>query len=457
MILPGLLTGYLTLLMAGFGIALLISKGERQLNLLGYGCLSWIFGAGAVSLLLWVCGSFVAGAMLQTVVTVACVGLLIVGWRTKQRRGAKFTFPLPQGVLEWLLTGLVTLEIATIFFVSFKNTLGWDGLLNWEIKARYAFMNGGLLPSFYYSNTGRSFSHPEYPLGIPYAELWLYLWMGQAHQFWVKTIFPIFYGVGSILLALFSARLSAQRWSGLIVAALVPFIPYLMVGPGGVIFAYADFPLSVFYLAALGYLLHSLDKHDASLWLYAACIALLPWMKREGLILWCVMALLGLVSSMRRKNVRAFLWLLLPGLLVIASWRIYLALLNAVSPSDFSGLSFHTLHANRFFPICERLFAELTAIGHWSIFWLLAGAAMVYLVCRLHNMKSLMLAGAVLLPIILYCLTYLFSAWSSYTAHITASLPRLLLHVVPVAWLTIGVALPFARRQQNVVSSEQTS
>jgi len=129
--------------------------------------------------------------------------------------------PMPRNLIEWLLTSLLLVEITVFFYVSFKHTLGWDGLLNWEIKARYAFLNGGVIPGSYYSNPGRAFSHPEYPLAIPFTELWLYLWMGEPHQFWVKTIFPLFYAAGALLLALFVTRLSTKRWPGLIVATLL--------------------------------------------------------------------------------------------------------------------------------------------------------------------------------------------------------------------------------------------
>src|SRR4029077_5969145 len=126
---------------------------------------------------------------------IACIILAALGWRGKGDSQTKFVVPFPNGMIEWFLASFLVLEIAAIAFASCKHTLGWDGLLVWEIKARYAFMNGGSLPASYYSGPGRAFSHPEYPLGIPFTELWLYLWMGQAHQFWVKTIFGIFYAV----------------------------------------------------------------------------------------------------------------------------------------------------------------------------------------------------------------------------------------------------------------------
>ena len=448
MILLQLAAAYLTLFAAGMGVTLLLLRSLSRLNLLECGCLAWLFGVGVVSLLLWIGGTLVSGVILQAIVTVACLALGVTGWRAKQRAGVIFELPRPSGITQWLLTIFVLLEIATIFFVSAKHTLGWDGLLNWEIKARYAFVNGGVLPVEYYSSAGRSFSHPEYPLGIPLTELWLYMWIGEAHQFWIKTIFPFFYAAGACLLALIATRISGRCWVGLLIAALFPFIPYFTSGPGGVIVGYVDFPVSIVYLTGLGYLLYSLSTRiEYPFYIYASCLALLPWLKQEGAILWCVLVALGLVVSWQQKKVRLFAVSILPGLFVIISWRLYLKLMDAVPPTDFSPLSVHALlnSAHRVGPICRTLFAEIESTNHWGSFWLLTGLALLYLLVLFRDIRSVVLAGAILVPVMVYSSTYLFSAWPSYTAHVTASMPRLLLHIVPTAWLAIGLALSFRR------------
>jgi hypothetical protein len=42
----------------------------------------------------------------------------------------------------------------------------------------------------------------------------------------------------------------------------------------------------------------------------------------------------------------------------------------------------------------------------------------------------------------------------SYTAHITSSLPRLFLHVMPAAWLAIGLALSPPKAQTETLESK---
>jgi len=451
MILVGLGAAILTIFAAGFGVTLSIFARTNRFNLVECACLSWLLGSGIISLLLWIGGTFCSGLVLQAVVTIACLALAIFGWREKQKAAARSHFSTPKNLVEWVLATIVAVEAAILFFVAFKHTLGWDGLLNWEIKARYAFFNGGVIPASYYSSAGRAFSHPEYPLGIPFTELWLYLWMGEPNQFWVKIIFPLFYAACAPLLALLVSRLSGKRWVGLLTAALLPFVPSISASPGGIVVGYVDVPLSVFYLAALGYLLLWFKTNNVRfIIVFAACSALLPWIKSEGIILWAVLVLLGLGLSFSKRRVAQFLISIGPGLLVILSWRIYLKLAHLWPHSDFARPSFSLLRENagRIHDIIGILFAELSETVHWSIFWLLAAVAVVYLIGS-RKLEKLVLAAAVVLPVILYTLIYLFSTWPSYSAHMTSSVPRLLLHVMPAGWLAIGLALTQPKDQNR--------
>ena len=451
MIFLGLVAGYLTLLIAGAGVALLIMSRAARINLIELACLAWLFGVGVISLSLWLGGILFSGIALQMVVIAACIALGVLGWRTKQNSRLQLFLPRPTNRLEWILVVFLLLELVTIFFVSLKHTLGWDGLFNWEIKARYAFLNSGVLPTSYYSSSGRAFSHPEYPLAIPFTELWLYLWMGAPHQFWIKTIFPIFYIAGALLVALFVTRLTGKSWLGLLVALLIPFVPFVTASPGGVIVGYADIPLSVFYVAALGYLLCSFEPDQKFFWrVFLATLALIPWIKSEGLILWALLALLGLIVALRQQRIALALMSILPGVFLILAWRAYLQIQHVARPSDFAQPSLHLLTGNlsRVGPIMRTAFEEVSETAHWSIFWLLALTAIIYLFSSRQFLR-IVVAITVVAPVVLYLMTYLFSAWPSYTAHVTSSLPRLLLHVMLASWVAIGLALAPARAKSE--------
>lgn len=442
MIVIGLIAGYVTLLILGFGITMLLMRGAPRLNAIEICCLSWLLGTGAISILLWLCGSCVAGPVLQLVVTALCVTLGLAGWSAIRRSTSACTLPRPRNFLEWTLAAVLALEVGIVFCVALKTPLGWDGLLDWEIKARYAFLNGAVLPAHYY-DSGRAFSHPDYPPAIPFTELWLYLWMGAAHQFWIKTIFPMFYAAGAGLLALLCRRLTGRTWAGYVVAALFFFVPQATLRMGGAVYGYVDFPISVLYLAAIGYLLCWIKSQSACHFrIYAVCLALLPWFKREGAILWLIAALAGAAIILTQRKSRTMLLALVPGAIMIMAWQFYLHAMHSPASQEFLPLSLTTLwhNAGRLVRISQVLYFETSDPENWSIFWLISAAAIIYLFLRIQTLQSAVLFCAIVLPIMAYLSVYIFSAWPNYLQHAGTSLARLLMHVVPVMWIAIASA-----------------
>ncbi len=442
MILIGLIAGLGTILLAGFGVTLLLLRNTPRLQAAECLALAWLFGCGAVSLLLFLGGIFMTGLPLQLLVTLGCVGLAFSGWKAKA--GSPWVVPKPANKLEWFLSALIVFGVLTMFLASAQHTLGWDGLLNWEIKARYAFLSGGVLPSAYYRDAARVFSHPEYPLLIPMTETWLYLWMGEANQFWVKTIFPLFYAAGAILLALVGSRMAGRRWPGLAVTALLVLVPFLTNGTGGVVVGYADFPLGVVYLAVIGYLLTSLKQDDArSFRVYAAAMALLPWMKREGIVLWLVAAFCGAIVLWQRRG-KPGAWLsLVAGVAVLIGWRVYLHVVHAVESHDFLTPDWTMLRTNfyRVGPVFREVFMEMSRASDWSFFWWIVLAAFGTLAFRARHVGTFLLSLGVFAPIALFGCSYVFSAWPDYLAHMSTSFPRLLLQIMPAGWVAVAAAV----------------
>src|SRR6266480_3810399 len=443
-----LLCSFGTLLVAVYGVLALLVRQKTRLPLTEQIAFSWLLGIGVVSLLLWIFGPFVQGVLLPGLVSIICLSLGFVGWRQTVPLSLGRRGPKP---FEILLGIIVVIEIASVFYLSFVHTLGWDGLLNWEIKARYAFANDGIIPATYFSDSGRAFSHPEYPLAIPFTELWLYFWLGQADQFCAKTIFPAFYVVGIFLLVALGRRLAGRTWIGLLVAAFLFFVPQITVEVGSAIAGYTDFPLSVFYLATIGYLFCAAKpKNDAFFRLYAACLALLPWVKRDGVILWTVAAACGVfVILSTRKSSRSLL-AFFPGLLIICGWHFYLSTMHALRPADFLPVNLETLssHLYRIPPLLSAFLAEFYNLPTWSLFWFVVAIGVAHLLRRMGNPRVLVLLAALIVPIFLYLLIYVFSSWPSYLDHVGLSISRLLMHVAPVGFLVTILAVS-SRSKKN--------
>jgi hypothetical protein len=433
-----------TIFAAGLGVLHLLVRWPLRLNLPEEFGLSWLLGTGAVSLLLWAFGLFLRGPVLAGSTALICIALPLVAWGAKGRdafccRSFRMLRPL-----ELLLAGILLLQVVRIFYLASIHNLAWDGMLNWEIKARYAFSNAGALPAAYFRDGGRLFSHPDYPLAIPFTELWVYVWLGEANQFWAKMIFPLFYVAGALLLTGISARITGKLWLGLAAATLLFFIPQVVTALGGsAIVGYADFPLSAFYLGTIGYLLYACQhEENNSLPLYAACLCLLPWVKREGGILWLVAAFCGALVIWRTKRSIGCLFALLPGLVMFAGWRLYLAKMDAISCPEFLPISLSTLsaHADRIRPLIFTFASEFVNTNKWGLFWLPVGIASAYLVGRCREVSAIVLLFAMLTPLITYPLIYIFSAWPNYMGHVACSGSRLFLHVAPLSLLAISLA-----------------
>jgi hypothetical protein len=450
----GLLTAYLVLFIGGGGVAAMLLSGSRRINPIELFSLAWLFGVGVISLLLWVCATFCSGTLLLFLVTLVALLIGAMGCWVFRKTGCRFHWPVQLSTLEWFLVAVLVMQAGAIFYASCKHTLGWDGLLVWEIKARYAFLNNGVLPTQYLRDSSRVFSHPDYPLALPLNQLWIYLWIGEANQFWAKTIFPIFYAVGTSLLAILGSRLTGSRLLGFLIAGLLFFVPQVTVGTGGTLVGYADFPLGIFYLATVGYLLCALRQRlPGSFAIFAASLALLPWIKKEGTILWAVALLGGLaVIIIQRRSYRTCL-ALLPGLVLILAWKIFLRAASAAESLDFVTISASALRANcgRIVGIYGAIFHEMTTTEHWGIFW---GIVAIAALCALWNWRQiipLFLLTSICLPLAIYSFSYVFSSWPQYLDHVGSSITRLTMQFIPVAWLLIGTAAARTAVEQKKV------
>jgi hypothetical protein len=441
-----------TILAAGFGALTLILGEPKCLSFAEQLALSWLGGTGIVSLSIWLLGFVLSGPALFSVVSFICVALPLVAWKTK---GAfRFQELRRANRIELGLACILAVEILAVGYLAFTHTLGWDGLLNWEIKARYAFANGGVMPAAYLQDAGRAFSHPEYPLAIPFTELWLYFWLGEASQFWAKVIFPIYCASGAVLLVAISARLTGKLWTAFVAGIVLFFVPQITVEVGSAIVGYADFPLSVFYLAVIGYLLCANRNSDNGDFfrIYAVCLAFLPWVKREGVISWLIAAICGVFVIWRSKRSPKYLCALLPGLCIVLAWRVYLSQMHAVSSSDFMEMNLANLRANihRLGPILSCFASEVTDIKVWGLFWLMAGLAGVYFVRRHGNAGAIVLIWSIVAPLAAYASIFVFSAWPDFHRHAGLSIGRLLMHITPLACLTLPAALASLPSLQEV-------
>ncbi len=422
----------------GYGVQSFLAGSSRSFNLAEQAALSWLFGAGVISMLIWLGGFVFKGGILPGFVLVVALWFSYIGWRRRERISIRRF-----DKTEFFLLLLIVAEVCVVFYLSFTHTLGWDGVFNWELKARYAFASNGVLPAALFHDSGRRFTHQEYPVCIPFTELWLYFWLGEANQLCAKLIFPLFYCAGVLLLAALVARFSGRRWLGLAAAGMMFFVPQITVRNGGAIFGYADFPLGIVYLAAIGLLVRAATEDSAACWrAFAFCLALLPWMKREGLVLWAVAASCGAIVILRTKKSRAAFFALTPGLLVAVAWACYLRAMHLAASSEFLPPNLSTLrsHLDRLLPIVHIFASEFYNLSTWGVLWFAVVFACLSLLRRIREIRSAILLLALFVPVAIYLPVFTLSNWPNYLLHVYLSLSRLLLHVAPLGLCIAGVA-----------------
>jgi hypothetical protein len=440
----------LALLMAGFGIAVSLAPRSRSMGMLEALSLSFLLGAGFVSLASFSTSLFYRGPMLVWVVSSSSVALGIAGMLALLRDPSRLRLSFPSDVRTIVFSTILAVQTAVVMWVALHETLGWDGLVVWELKARLAYLQGGAVPTSYFSDPTRAWSHPEYPLLLPLTESWFYVGLGGPHQGYAKIILALFYPVAIGMLYSGASRLGGRSWRGLLAGFLLFFIPTAVVGEGSATSGYADFPLAVFYLGSAVYATEYLQSGEkGALALAGVLAAFLPWTKQEGIILWLCAAALIIAAGARSQALRPALTAILPGLLVFLGWRAFLASVNAPQLRDFEPLSVTTLWSNlgRLQYLAQWLLVEFTNSERWSLLWPALGLALLFMLARRRKPAYGTLAAAAVLPLLLYPLIYVFSAYSPFLGHVENSLPRLMLHASLVALMVIALAVPARRRQ----------
>ena len=435
----------LALLMGGFGVTMSLAPRSRSMGTLEVLSLSFLLGAGFVSLACFCTSLFYRGPMLLWVVSAGCVALGVAGVWAVLRDRSRLRLSLPSDVKTIAFSAILAAQIAVVVWVALHDTLGWDGLVIWEFKARLASLEGGAVPTGYFSDPTRGWSHPEYPHLVPLTEAWLYAWLGGPHQGYAKIIFALFYTVAVGLLYSGASRLSGHPWRGLVPGFLLFFVPMAVVGEGSATSGYADFPLAVFYLGSAIYVAEYLQTGErGALALAGALAALLPWTKQEGIILLLCIAALIIAQGVRNRTLRPTFAAILPGALVFVAWRIFLAQVSAPQLRDFESLGATTLSLNlgRMPHLAQWLLVEFTNWERWSLLWPALGLALLFIFARGRKPGYVALGAMAVLPLLLYPLIYVFSGYSPFLGHVENSLPRLMLHAAPVALVVIALAVP---------------
>lgn len=404
---------------------------------------SWILGSGVVSfvtfLLLW------AGAPLTpAVLAFGTTGVVL--WLFLRRGRCLPRVVAPElGGWALLFVAVIAVETILVGFTALVAPLtAWDSWVNWASKARVLFIDQELSAAVH-NDSSRLPTNPGYPLLLPLAETWLFVWTGSPDERAVGAI-SILYVLSLVLLFWSAARRVLPPTGALAVTALLASVPRVTrAAPTGL----ADLPLAAFVLASFLLAAETLagEEQRAPLPLLGLLAGLLPWMKDEG---WLWLALLGgvlaagLLVKVRRGEARssgallalgAFLAMAVP---VSAAWQLFLASRGTIR-YVFLPVTLETLARNghRLPEIAGRL-TRASLDPAWNFVWPLVGLALLAGGRKALSRPYGWLSVPVVLFVALAGLSYVFSGFEPYEPHLRNSVDRLLLQALPLALLWLA-------------------
>ncbi len=328
----------------------------------------------------------------------------------------------------------------------------WDAWSFWALKARM-FTSGGP-PRGYFHDSLTLYTHPDYPLNLPLAAAALFRIHGQIGVVLAALLGPACFGALLLLLYAGLTRLYGRATAALAVGAL-SFVPALPVQAAS---GNADAPLAMYTGAATLYLLLWWRlRRPADALLMGLLAGGAVWTKREGLPVAALLLAAYIVGEFLRAresrragdNSRASkLARLRPIAGVIAAsvvlplpWLLFCLIARPLG-RDFLPFtpSVFLAHADRLPHIVALFLLQMLDVANWGLLWLLL-AVLLFVAARRLPPYGRGLLLLLLGQLCLYIVSFVFSDWQPYTAHIQTSLDRLLAQAVSPALLLLVAAI----------------
>jgi hypothetical protein len=450
----------LLLLTAGYGLVALVAR-QMAMYWFERWAASYLIGMASLSVV-WIISSVLIPTIHPIWLTSGCsaaLGLAAYRRCTVARPGDRPSLEASVGTcaFQWpdvILASILSLEFLSLTVASWRSSLGFDGVFNFELKARLMFEHSsGQLPLAYLSDVSRAWSHPQYPLMVPFGELWVYTWLGRVDQAAIKMLFPLFF-FALVAFVCGAVRRVAGGRIALASGVGLGLMPPLTLLPGAAS-GYADVPLAAAVAGSVAFTFHALRKGDSEAVTVAGLLlAVATWTKAEGVVIAGTLGVLGVLClrlqereqapSISLRHSLVLLWM--PSVAAVC-WLVVQYRYGIPAP-DFVPLSARSVldNAERLPIIADLIVRELVRPGHWGLVWPASAIAVVLAAGRQQGLiaSDRFLVGAIYFPLILYTLPFMLSSWADVGEHVRSALPRLLVPLSPVALLFTVVT--FCRR-----------
>jgi hypothetical protein len=451
---------FITPLLIGFTVVLILWPGGLKENLILKGLLSVGVGFGLISDLFFIWCLFFTPAgrtyfVFEFGVLLGLILLLILLRRKEIRsifKPEKKISSKPRNRLPWIswlllatLSASVAFAAATFFMISFLEPHGtFDAYAIWNFKARVFFLD----PSHWkeaLSPVQDWMTHPDYPLMLPMnvTRAWEMIKNDNtrvpillAGLFTLSTAGLLFAGLRSL-------RSLAQGPLGGMILFATPWL--VTIGRA----QKADIPLTYFILAAcVLFVFYWREKKRNYLVLAGFMAGFAAWTKNEGELIVLVLMVMHSILIVWSGNRRSFWKELLPLLiglalpvLVLAYFKVNLAAANDIFQGQNSGTFLQKItDMSRYAAIASSYWGLLLNFGGWVFPFIPVLAVYAWFFHGKHAIGEkkiiIVLAGFCALVLLGYTAIYLISPYP-IEWHLHTSADRLWMHIYPVALLTV--------------------
>ena len=461
-------TAIILLWLAGIGIYFLLTKEAKEYCVYELVGLSFLLGTIFIALGSLLTSFFLPRGISRAILTLICLGLGSYGvkvlmqkpaGKNAESRANYFFIPRSAFRLPRLSLGIFVIllaQLSVVGWLGIHTTLSWDGLVNWEMKAKVFYEQGGI-PKRFLQSEALAWAHVDYPPLLPLNQAWTYGWLGEANQNAGKMFCVIFYLIA--VLILLSVRNNSSDAPTINFAWVMFFIPLTWISEGSATTGHADFPLAVFYLATAKLLSEFAESGEPGRLKLLGAIGLgLVFVKQDSVILLTTLLVtLPLVLfALRLRIAISYRWLLalLPASVLYGIWKLSMRFLSPYFSQDFHFTSHASWQsfAERLNAVNYFFFWELLNPIHWGALWIIFFIVIgvkffpkIFEKRKTDSLQDLLpaltLILLVLIPLSGYFLIYLFigttANWLTLDYWLSTSAARLFLQISLVALLGI--------------------
>jgi hypothetical protein len=441
------------ILVAGYTVMRLLLKSPPDSPAKVF-ALSFGLGAGTVSFIFFLNGLiFGTPPSLNIIIFLFLASLILLFVYNRKNpfkpKSLKFAFD-PMAILT---VSVIAIMFSVVFLHSIMPLYEWDAFAIWGLKAKVLLHEGLGLKSDYFQNHNLTYSHPEYPLLVPYLMSGACL-AGNHHEFFYKIIFPFFYLAFTCLIYT-AARWKLKRAHALFITAIFASTPALVRWSGA---GTADMILSFFYAGSIIYLIKFFDDDEFHNLMISVLFSLFSaFTKNEGLPLVMIniaaLTIFTSTPSLKMKKLKAPVVYISAFLILYLPWLLFSLKIPKLHENYLGNITVAKFAANigRLPLIIHEMGSQFLSLKNWGLFWILMSVAVI-VGGRLFKERAVILLWCMFVGhFLLYALVYIISPYA-FPELISQTIDRLYLHLLPVGVLITIMhlsAVPTMREEED--------